>query len=69
MSLSKKLTSKEALRQVFIKVYRLEIQSPPLPCVIMYPVYTFTEFKGGVRGSGPQTDKHQAQSPLTGKYF
>ncbi len=42
----------------------------PLPFVYKYTVYTYTECKvGGVRGSGPQTDKHLPQSPFTGQYF
>ncbi len=50
---------------------------PPLPCVNKYTVYTYTVGKGGppltprggVWGSGPQTDKHRPQSPLTGQFF
>ncbi len=83
------LTCKGTLRQVFVRVYRLEIQTvmlvfstqlcvllplypslcstlppPPLPCVNMYTVYTYTVWKGGgIWGSGPQTDKYLLQSP------
>jgi hypothetical protein len=73
------------LQQVFIRVYRLEMQSvmlvfsaqlcelvhsPPPPCVIKYTVYTFTVCKGGrVWVSGLQTDKYLPQSPFTGQFF
>jgi len=48
------LTCTWTLRQVFIRVYRLEIQSVsgstppfPLPCVKKYTVYIYTVGKGG----------------------
>ncbi len=76
----KKLTCKGTLRQVFIRVYRLEIQSvmlvfstqlqlsPTLP-VKKIMLYTTVCKGGGVWGSGPQTDKHLPQSPFTGQLF
>ncbi len=42
---------------------------PPLPCVNKYTVYMYTVGGGGGRGLlgfGPQTSKHQPQSPVTG---
>jgi hypothetical protein len=43
---------------------------PPLPSVNKNTVYTYTVCKGGgVKGSGPQADKHLPQSPFTGKFF
>ncbi len=37
----------------------------------MHTVYTYTVCKGGegVRGSGPQTDKHLPQSAFTGHFL
>jgi hypothetical protein len=52
----KKFTFKGTLQQVFIRVYRQEIQ---------YVVRVYTYKGGGVWASGPQTDKHLPQSPLT----
>ncbi len=56
----KKFTCKGTLRLVFLRVYRLEIQSvilvifypalwtvAPFPCVNKYTLYTYTECKGG----------------------
>jgi hypothetical protein len=45
--------------------------SPPLPCVNKYAVYTYTVCKegGGVWSTGPQTDKHLPQSPFSGQIF
>jgi hypothetical protein len=49
----------------------LWLNSPPhLPCVNKYTVYTFTMCRGEeVWDSGPQTDKHLPQSPVTGQLF
>ncbi len=47
----------------------LWFNSPPLLCVNKYTAYTYTMCKGGVWGSGPQTDKHLPQSPFTGQFF
>jgi hypothetical protein len=34
-----------------------------------YTLYTYSVCKGGVWGSGPQTEKHLPQSPFTGEFF
>jgi hypothetical protein len=74
------LTCIGTLRQVFIRVYRLEIKSgmlafftqlPPLLYANKY-VYMYTVCKGeegGIWCSGPQTDKHLPQGLSTGQLF
>jgi hypothetical protein len=41
----------------------------PLPYVNKYTVCRQCVRGGGVWGSGPQTDKHLLQSPITGRFF
>ncbi len=54
----------------FNLLYGSTLPLHPLPCVSKYTVYTYSVCKGGgVRGSGPQTDKHLLQSPFTGQIF
>ncbi len=47
----------------------LTLPPSPLPSVNKYTVYMCTVCKGGIWGSGPQTDKHLLQSPFTGQFF
>ncbi len=52
----------------------LWLAPPPLPCVYMYTVNTYTVCKGrGVwgyrRGGGLRQIKYQPQSPFTGKFL
>jgi hypothetical protein len=77
MSLSKKLTWKETLRQVFcLSEAQKHIPSPPHN-VYLYTVYLFTHGRGrGDRGRVEQFtkldrkyDKYLPQSPFTGQYF
>jgi hypothetical protein len=76
------LTFKGTLRQVFIRVYRLEIQSvtvapltfslvqlsPPSPPSLCELVYCI-HARGGLWGSRTQTDKHLPQSPFKSQPF
>jgi hypothetical protein len=76
------LTSKGTLRQVFIRVYKLDIRTasnilsgstlpPPSSLCEISTLYTRIQCVrgGGGWGSGPQTDKHLPQSPFTDHFL
>ena len=70
----KKMTCKGLLRQVAIRVYRLEILSVLLVFSTQFfellPLSRIQCVRGAeVWGSGPQTYKHLSQSPFTGQFF